>query len=224
MMLLDEVEATAGNSATFTFVNIPTWAAGTRHIFVGVPTSQADINSLNVPTREEPVDFFARVFERYMPIVNVDSVPVKWWRTILPQDSPEEEFRQAYISGWGDAPGPPLSSIPQYAFIGSIFVEPTVAVVDYPTHTNEDEYAWVAGNSLATVLNSPNNRLWGEAIGAHGFIEAQALHLGIIINRPRSIRDNYYSRAIFDEYVMPMNDVELLVVVRYQVHDVYTRI
>ena len=221
---LTTAEAAAGNSATFTFVNIPTWPSGDRYIFVGVPTSHADIVGLNVPTTEEPEDFFARVFEEYAPIVEVDGVPIKWWRTTLAYATPEEVFRQTYVTGWTVATGPTISDILQRMWIGSIFVEPTVDVADYPVHSASDEYAWVAGNLLETVLRSPDERLWGEAVGAHGFLEDMPLVLAAGLTQPRTTRDRYYSAAAFDEYMLPVNDVELLVVVRYQIHDLYVRV
>ena len=223
--VLDGLEAAAGNSATFTFVNVPTWAAGNRYIFIGVPTSQADIVGMNLPTTEEPEEVFIRLFEAASVEVTVAGVPIKWWRTKLAYANAGAALAgQTYLTGWTDAPGPTISDILRRVWIGSLFVEPTVDVADYPVHSASDEYAWVAGSLLDTVLRSPDERLWGEAVGAHGFLEDMPLVLGAGLTQPRSTRDRYYSAAAFDEYMMPVNDVELLMVVRYQIHDLYVRI
>ena len=60
---LTETEALAGVLSTNTFLSLPNWSVSS-YLFVGVGNTQPDLYGLNVPTTEEPHDYFARVFER----------------------------------------------------------------------------------------------------------------------------------------------------------------
>ena len=111
---LTEAEVAAGNSQTYTFVDVPTWPdTETRYVFVGVPDDRPDIIGINVATAEEPEDFFTRVFERVPGTVNdANGVPVKWWRTTLAYDSPGDVFEgSTYVSGWTSATTPIVEDI-----------------------------------------------------------------------------------------------------------------
>ena len=215
---LDAAEAAAGNSATFTFVNVPTWVGGDRYIFIGVPTTQAEIIGINLPIAEEREDSFTRLFEATPVEVPVAGVPIKWWRTKLAYATAGDAFSgQSYITGWTAAPGPTLDVLIARTWLGFLFIsDPTLAL---PLHSHGGEYDWVDGHLLSTVLHADGQHLFGQAVGGHPLPARSALMLGIGSAVARSLRASNYSEAVFDQYVDPLADTELGLTIRYEIHD-----
>lgn len=217
---LSQTEAEAGNSETFTFVSIPTWPDGeTRYVFVGLPVSYGDLVAMNVPTTEEPEDYFARVFERAAN-VETDGVPVKWWRTKVAYADHEALIgapNVGYYTGWTQMAGPNIGTIEVRTFLASLFLNTTEATPAYA-----GEYEWVAGSTLAAVLNVGDGLVLAENVGGHGLFEDKPLMLGIVIPGGRAnVAGTWYEASAFDNYIAPVQDTTLDLYVRYQVHDIF---
>ena len=220
--VLTEAEVAAGNSQTYAFLNVPTWPAGQqRYVFVGVPDDRRDITGINVPTTEEPEDFFARVFERVPGTVNnADGVPIKWWRTMVAYDTPEDVFGgQSYTSGWSnDENTAILENIIRYAYTGLMQVIDTAS--DKPLHNGAEEFTWITGHLSNVLLSADADHRFLSSVGGHDLNENTALVYGVMINRLRSGRDGSYSAAAFDGFMEPVDDVALEISVNYQVLEV----
>ena len=214
---LTEAEVAAGNSETFTFVNVPTWPGGEeRYVFVGVPDDRRDIISMNVPTTEEPEDFFARVFERVTGTVDdANGVAVKWWRTKVAFDTQAVFGSNTYATGWGsDENIAIVEDIIRYAYAAAIFVNDDSA--DKPVHSAGNEYTWINGDTLNNYLSADADTRFLASVSGHDLAENEALQFGVILNISRGGRARAYSAAVFDEFVQPANDVTLAVTVRYK--------
>ena len=219
--VLTEAEVAAGNSATFGFVFVPTWPVGEqRVVFIGVPDDRRDVTGINVPTTEEPADFFTRVFERVPGTVNnADGTPIKWWRTKIAYDQPSDVFSgNTYASGWAnDADIALVEDIARYAYAGLIqAIDPTLTL---PLYSPGNEYVWIDGNLAHTLLSADANQRFLESVGGHALSENSALVYGIIINQNRS-RLSAYSSDAFDGFIESIDDVSFNLSINYQILEI----
>ena len=220
---LTPAEASAGNSATFTFVDIPPWTSGQRFVFVGVPVTDSDLASVTSFTVEEADVFFARVFERVPGTIITDGVPVKWWRTKVAYDSPEDIFDgNAYIVGWTPVAGPSLETLVFRTFLALFLEETLVPAPAKPLSVPGNELVWISGNNLGTIAAADDGREFAEAIDGHGLLENKPVVLGFAVNGARAAQSVYYSATAFNAYLTGADDLAFGIVIQYQIHDVAT--
>ena len=218
---LSAAEVAAGNSATSGDVAIPTWPNGqTRYVFVGVPADRRDIVGFS-PDRaggETVYDFFTRVFERVAgTVADADGVAVKWWRTKVAYASPAAVGFESSdtVLGWIlDNAMPTIDNIRRNAWAGMLFIND--ASLALPVHNHGNEYIWVSGAGLDTMLRAEAGERILDGV-SHGLREDEALVLGAGDNVSRGNRYPSYSEAAFDAYMDPVDDVTLDVAVRYSI-------
>ena len=213
--MLTEAEALAGESQTYTFLNVPDFTTP-HYFFIGTSVTLADISGLNVPTTEDPADYFARVFDQTPVLLTVDGVPMKFWRTIDIQASRDDLIAQGYYSV-NQAAQPTVAGINTYGqFQILLNLDSTL---DLPLMRNETAYA--ASYGLSTLFTGPDGFVNATVAAGHDLPENTPLLVGVVIWDYRSQRDSRgWSEASYDAFIGPVDDVALGVLVRYQIHDV----
>ena len=202
-------------------VNIPLWTAGGPHyIWVGVPVSSNELFSIGHSIGRGSRDraLFVQLFLRHTHTVNVAGVPVKWWRTKGKQATRTGGTGDTYVNSWTYVAKPSLKDIAQYTDIATLFVGATGALT--PLHIRgTNEVVHVASNNIGALLAVPDSSVLAEKVGGHGLAENKALFLGAIINYNRTTDEfAVYSADKFDEYMRPVTDFKLSIIVRYTIH------
>ena len=202
-------------------VNIPIWTSGGPHyIWVGVPVSSNELFSIghSIGRGSRNRALFVQLFLRHTHTVNVAGVPVKWWRTKGKQTTRTGATGDTYVNSWTYVAEPSLKDIAQYTDIATLFVGATGALA--PLHTRgTNEVVHVASNNIGALLAVPNNSVLAEKVGGHGLAENKGLFLGAIINYNRTTDEfAVYSADKFDEYMRPVLDFTLSIIVRYTIH------
>ena len=202
-------------------VNIPLWTSGGPHyIWVGVPVSSNELFSIGhaVGRGSRNRALFVQLFLRHTHTVNVAGVPVKWWRTKGKQATRTGATGDTYVNSWTYVAEPSLKDIAQYTDIATLFVGATGALT--PLHIRgTNEVVHVASNNIGALLAVPDNSVLAEKVGGHGLAENKALFLGAIINYNRTTDEfAVYSADKFDEYMRPVTDFKLSIIVRYTIH------
>ena len=213
---LTETEALAGVLSTNTFLALPDWSISS-YLFVGVGNTQPDLHGLNVPTVEEPHDYFDRVFEAVPGTLMVDGVPTKWWRTKVAYDSRSTYGYEYHSVRNADAPS--AASVSTRAALS--FIMERDSSLSRPLCQRSDAHVSLVSNLLANLLAEPANALFASSIGGHGLLANTPLLLGVdLANTFRSSRDSYYDSGAHDDYLNGVDDVSVGYTLRYEILDV----
>ena len=214
--VLTEEEALEGELRTRGVVPIPAWGVENRYIFVGVLVTQNDIISMQSPVYgEDGAVFFAREFERVPGMTTVAGIPIKWWRSTSVHATNSALLGTSLLRATAE-PGVSANDIAATMNIATLFEEDDS--LTKPFHY--DEYTWVAGDDISSLLNKPNATLSAEIVGGHGLQQNKALKLGGTMGLSRFYRDSTYSAAAYDAYLTGVDDVYFDMLIRYQIHSI----
>ncbi len=223
--ILSEEEAAiyTPDSSAYSGVDIPNWqGGGSRYLFIGVPTTHEDISGIggstsdtSYPDDDDRRRTFSQRFQRYPDIVNVEDVPVKWWRSNNAYNSRSAFIGVSRARGVIFEPSPTLGDIAAYAYLATML---PLIDEEKPLYSRDGEHIWVAGHGLEDLLALSGGTILAEAVGGHGLHENVPLQLGIVYGSSRLHRPSTYSDAVYDQYLENVDDTSIEILVRYQIH------
>lgn len=212
--VITEAEAllVAGRGDTFGDMPIPDW--DTPHYFyAGTSVTNQDVTSVD----GLPAADFATQFQRVPGSIDVDGLAIKWWRTVDTYDNRLALFRgRATTRVRRNFAAPITERIGSYMAFALLFPSSNPAG-PFPL-ANEDKTTAV-GYTYHDVLTADDAQIFSYGIGGHTLLGDTALQFGGAFQLAEQYRDSYYTTAVHDVYLAPVDDVALGLTVRYRIHD-----